>query len=170
MYIRIMIKFLVWLRFPCLVFRSNFIEFFRTQYNRYPRNDPPAIIKIICGINWNAWKKSNSKGCNLSSRVKALNVINVMDNANSIAMIKALMLMYLSYNLHLVITKHLTITIITSFTQEKLYGKELAKVRSVWSKHIRLGENNNNNCNENNTRIMQIYQLQCLKNTEWQTV
>ena len=69
-----------------------------------------------------------------------------MDNANSIAMIiyKAFMVMYLLYYLHLVITKHLSKTIITSITQEKLNGKELANV----SEHIisRLRENNNTDC------------------------
>ena len=124
---------------PVLIFRLNFIEFFRTQYNRYPGNGPPAIIKIICDINWNAWKKSNSKGCNLSSLVKALNVINVMDNANSIAMIiyKAFMLMYLSYNLHLVITKHLIITVITqeNLPKKTCTGRSLKK-RKVYEVNI----------------------------------
>lgn len=54
------------------------------------------------------------------------------------------MVMYLLYYLHLVITKHLSKTIITSITQEKLNGKELANV----SEHIisRLRENNNTDC------------------------
>lgn len=57
--------------------------------------------------------------------------------------------MYLLYNLHLVITKHLSVNIITSITQEKLNGKEFANVMSLSREHIifRLGENNNTNCN-----------------------
>ena len=62
-----------------------------------------------------------------------------MDNANSIAMIiyKAFMLMYLSYNLHVVITKHLIITVIT---QEKLPKKTCTgrglKKRKVYEVNI----------------------------------